>query len=417
MMLEHWKNLASWKRSLYVLFMAQLLSVVGFSVIFPFLPLYVEELGVTSVGTIEFWSGMVFSAQAFTMFIMAPIWGTLSDRWGRKPMVERALFGGAIIVSLMGFVRSAEELTLLRAIQGGITGVITAASALVAASAPRERAGWALGLMQTSVWAGAAIGPLIGGVLADLVGFHATFKLTGVLLVLSGITVHFWVEEDRSSLQRANQAERPGMWQAWAQTLTLAGMPALYSVKFAVRLASTIMLPIAPLLVASLMPGSARVATFAGIFTATTAAASTVSALGFGSLGDRIGHRRVLIGGCVASGIAYLFFLGVESIWQLIALAALAGIANGAIIPNIGALLASASPEGGQGTVYGIDASVNAGARMISPMIGTTVAAWFTLQSSFAVAGVIFLISAAIALSVVAGPERRLQPQAVGAAD
>ena len=71
------------------------MTAVGFSIIFPFLPLYIKELGASSNLGIEFLAGLVFSGQAFTMMIAAPIWGTLADRYGRKIMVERALFGGA----------------------------------------------------------------------------------------------------------------------------------------------------------------------------------------------------------------------------------------------------------------------------------------------------------------------------------
>jgi DHA1 family multidrug resistance protein-like MFS transporter len=314
---------------------------------------------------------------------------------GRKVMIERALFGGAIVLTLMGFARSAEELTLLRAIQGVITGVIPAASALIAASAPRERAGWALGLLQTSLWLGAAVGPLLGGVLADAFGFHTTFKMTGVLLVLSGISVHLWVVEQGDVKKEAASRPRRSMLQTWKATLTSGEMGQLYTIKFMVQLAATVMLPIAPLLVASLMPGSSRVATVAGLFTAISAGASTLSAVRFGSLGDRIGHRTVLIAGCILSALAYLCFLWVTNIWQLIGLAAVAGLANGAVIPSISALLANGSPEGDQGTVYGLDSSVQAAARMIAPMVGSAVAVYFALQVSFAVAGLIFLLAGA----------------------
>jgi DHA1 family multidrug resistance protein-like MFS transporter len=398
-------NLELWERNLYLLFAATLLSVIGFSFIFPFLPLYVEELGTRTGGSIEFWSGMVFSAQALTMGIMSPVWGALSDRMGRKVMIERALFGGAIVLTLMGFARSAEELTLLRAIQGVITGVIPAASALIAASAPRERAGWALGLLQTSLWLGAAVGPLLGGVLADAFGFHTTFKMTGVLLVLSGISVHLWVVEQGDVKKEAASRPRRSMLQTWKATLTSGEMGQLYTIKFMVQLAGTIMLPIAPLLVASLMPGSSRVATVAGLFTAISAGASTLSAVRFGSLGDRIGHRTVLIAGCVLSALAYLCFLWVTNIWQLIGLSAIAGIANGAVIPSISALLANGSPEGDQGTVYGLDSSVQAAARMIAPMVGSAVAVYFALQVSFAVAGLIFLLAGA-ATFLMLSPQR-----------
>lgn len=395
-----------WQQNLYILALAQHLTVAGFSLIFPFLPLYVEELGVATFGSVEFWAGMVFSAQALTMAIVSPIWGALADRVGRKMMVERAMFGGAILLVLMGFARSAEELTLLRALQGLVTGVISAANALVAASTPRHRSGWALGLMQTSAWAGGAIGPLFGGLLADSVGFRMTFQLTALISLLSGLSVHFWVTEQRETLAGKGDSSRGSIFQAWKAALAAEGLRALYAVKFAVRLATTILLPIAPLLVATLMPRGDRVATVAGVFTAVSAAASTLSGVWFGSLGDRIGHRPVLIAGCLVSGIGHLLFLGVDSVGQLIALAIVTGIANGAVIPNIGALLANASPQGGQGTVYGIDASVDGGARFIAPLIGTSVAAAFTLQAGFAVAGLVFLLAAGLAVTRLPGPPK-----------
>ncbi len=309
----------------------------------------------------------------------------------------------------MGYARSAEELTLLRALQGAITGVISAANALVAASTPRSRAGWSLGLMQTAVWSGAAVGPLIGGLMADQFGFHATFKVTGLLLVVAWIAVRLWVVEDREAIRAEAAGQAPSMLAAWKRVLTTDGMAGLYSVKFTVRLAAAVILPVAPLFVASMMDSSGRVATVAGLFTAITAAASTLSAIRFGALGDRIGYRPVLVGGCVASGLTFLLFLGVHSIPALIALAVVSGIANGAIAPSIGALLASTSPKGGQGTVYGIDASMDSAARMVAPLIGMTVASWFTLQASFAVAGLFFLFSAALAMLLLPRPAARVR--------
>jgi len=115
-----------WRRTLYIMVFCQVITSIGFSSIFPFLPLYVKSLGsVTDLGT-EVLSGLVFSSQALTMMIASPIWGALADRWGRKLMVERAMFGGAVLLGLMAFVRSAEELVLLRAVQGLVTGTIGA---------------------------------------------------------------------------------------------------------------------------------------------------------------------------------------------------------------------------------------------------------------------------------------------------
>jgi len=164
--------------------------------VFPFLPLYINEIGVKTWGSVEFWAGMVFSAQAITMMISAPLWGAVADRYGRKIMLIRATLGGAILITLMGFVQSAEQLTLLRAVQGLVTGTIPAANALVASSAPKGHSGEALGLLQTGTWIGVAVGPLIGGVIGDAFGFRESFWVTGSLLALSGLAIILWVQED-----------------------------------------------------------------------------------------------------------------------------------------------------------------------------------------------------------------------------
>lgn len=126
----------TWRRNLYVLTAVQLLSTAGFSLVFPFMPLYVQEVGIATRGSVAFWSGLAFSSQAFTMMLAAPVWGAYADRYGRKVMLVRATFGGAILLVMMGLVQNAEQLVILRTIQGFVTGVVPAANALVAASTP-----------------------------------------------------------------------------------------------------------------------------------------------------------------------------------------------------------------------------------------------------------------------------------------
>jgi DHA1 family multidrug resistance protein-like MFS transporter len=146
----------SWQRNLAVLSAVQVISTLGFGLIFPFLPLYVRDLGVSTTGSLEFWAGLAFSAQAFTMMIASPIWGTVADRSGRKLMLERATLGGAIIVGAMGFVQNAEQLVILRALQGATTGVIAANNALVASQTPKEHSAlrWA-----SSTWRAGSASP------------------------------------------------------------------------------------------------------------------------------------------------------------------------------------------------------------------------------------------------------------------
>ena len=117
-------NPASWQRTLVVVWIAEFVSLIGFAMVMPFLPFYVEELGVTDPDQVKFWAGLIVSAQAVTMAIFAPIWGSVADRYGRKLMLERALFGGSVILSLMAFAQTPQQLLALRLVQGCLTGTV-----------------------------------------------------------------------------------------------------------------------------------------------------------------------------------------------------------------------------------------------------------------------------------------------------
>jgi len=401
--------MAGWQRSLYIMFFAQLVTAVGFSNIFPFLPLYVQELGTHTDLSVEFWSGMVFSVQATTMMIASPIWGSLADRYGRKMMVERATFGGAIILLLMGFVGSAEELVLLRAIQGLITGTLSAANALIAALAPRERMGYAMGLLQVAVWSGVAVGPLIGGAIADAVGFRATFVLTSILLAVSGVVVWLGVEEKFASSRPGGGAF--GFVSAWRGILATPGVALTYTIRFLSQLGRMMIIPIAPLFIQSLLPNSAQVSTLTGLVVGLSAAAGTVSAIYLGRLGDRLGHRRVLTVSALAAVLFYLPQTFVTDTWQLLILQALSGAATGGVIPSVSALLARYTQPGGEGAVYGLDNSIVAAGRAAAPLIGAAVAVWFGMRGTFAVTAIVFLLAALLAVWQLPKAEARRTAQ------
>jgi DHA1 family multidrug resistance protein-like MFS transporter len=292
-----------WQRTLYAVLFAQFVSAVGFSSVFPFLSLYVQELGTNTGLSIEFWAGMAFSAQAFTMMIASPIWGAVADRYGRKLMVERAMFGGAILLFCMGLVRSAEGLVLLRAVQGMVTGVISAATALVAAVAPRERSGYALGALQMGFWCGTALGPLIGGFIADTWEYQTAFYVTGALLAIAGLVVWIGVSEVRGVGAEVGPL---AFMMGWREILSAPGIGLTYGARALTWLAQTMLAPITPLFVQALIPHSPNLNAYTGLTVGVASATGTVSAICLGRLGDRAGHRRVLVTSAVAAGLFYL---------------------------------------------------------------------------------------------------------------
>lgn len=386
-----------WRRNLYILFVVQLLSTAGFSLVFPFLPLYVKEIGVSTGGSIEFWAGLVFSSQALTMMISAPIWGVVADRYGRKPMIVRASLGGAITIAAMGFVQNAEQLVILRVIQGLVTGTIAASNALVAGSTPKERSGESLGLLQMGTWVGIAIGPILGGIIGDHIGFRESFWITAVLLGVAATGVIFGVHED---FQPQPRAQRRSMFGSYGALLHAPNMASLYSASFLNSLSRSVIFPVAALFMIELMHENGPVATMTGLMMGVYAFVGSASAPWMGRLGDRIGHSKVLFGGMIFGVICYLPQPFVTSAWQLVALQAITGLSMGAFIPSLSALMNLRTPQGSQGATYGLDNSVQSGARMIAPLLGAGIATWFGVRGVFGVAAIIYVAAAFVGLHI-----------------
>jgi DHA1 family multidrug resistance protein-like MFS transporter len=403
-----------WKRNLYVIWVAELAAIAGFSVVMPFLPYYVQDLGITDLHQVELWSGALFASQAVTMAIFAPIWGSVADRYGRKLMVQRAMFGGAIILSLMGFAQNVWQLLILRAIQGLITGTVPAATTLVASSTPRERSGYALGLLQTAVWSGASVGPLLGGVVADTWGYRAAFWVTGSLLFIAGLTVSRFVHEEFTPPTRDKSDPDSSFWHGLKLVVRDRNLMSLFSIRITVRLAMRTLGPILPLFIQSLIPGSTRVASVAGLVSGASAATSAVGAVTLGRASDRLGYRRVLLTCAALAGALYVPQFFVTNPWQLLLLQGAVGLVMSGVLASISALLANLAPEGHQGAVFGVDQSVVAAANAIGPMLGASLAVMVGLRSPFLLAAGGFALAATMTWALIPSAEQRKRPTASG---
>ncbi len=389
--------ITNWKFTLSVVFIAQVLSAVGFSMIFPFLPLYIDELGSAGGHSTELLAGLVISVQGLTMMVTAPLWGAVADRFGRKKMIMRAMIGGGITLAMMAFVQSAEQLILVRALQGLVTGTVSANNALVASVAPRSRVGFAMGTLQVGLWAGVAVGPLLGGVLADLFGYSLPFLLTAALLVMGGLIVLLGVSEDFTPPPHQAHFAMGAMLRGWRDILATSGVSLLFFMRFLAGLARTVIIPIAPLFVVSLIASDAASSnTYAGMVMAVSAATSTLGAVYLGNLGDRISHRKVLLFSAVAAALLYLPQAFVADIWQLLILQGLAGFAAGGIVAAPSALLSRFTSKETAGAVYGLDNSVISGSRAAAPLVGASVAIWLGMRGTFFAAALVFALIALV---------------------
>ena len=378
----------NWKINLAAAWIAQFFCIAGFTVSFPFMPFYIRELGITDLHQVELWSGILISASAVSMALVSPIWGLLADRHGRKLMVLRSTFGGSVILASMAFVGNVQQLLVLRVIQGTLTGTVPAFMTLVASFAPPAEAGFALGLMQMAVYLGSFVGPLIGGVVADLLGYRWTFGVTGMFLALSGVLVYFLVQE-----KFVPPAEdRAGNGIGASASTIIHSLPVLGAVLTlgGVYLGMQVARPLLPLFVESVLADPGRVNTSTGVIYGVGAISSALAAVFIGRMSDRVGYRRVLL---VCSLGAMLGFFGQAfspGFGVLLVASFVTGFFSGGLIPAANAILATDSPQEQRGAIYGISQSVNAAGRAIGPMLGAAVATSWGLHAPFFVAAIVF---------------------------
>lgn len=361
--------------------------MLAFGMSTPFLPLYVRTLGVDDPREAATWAGLMSSGSMIVMALMAPLWGTLADRHGRKPMVTRALFGGGLIVGVMAFVRSPEQLLALRLVQGAFSGTVSATRTLVTSAAPAAQLGFVLGTMQTAAFIGNAAGPLIGGVIADQFGFHVAYFITGAVLVLTGIVVLRVVREDfsRPPIVESSARDTAASLRILAAT---PGLLALIGTLFFVQAGMSAVSPVLPLFVAELADESA-VATLAGLIVGAGAVTGALAAGVAGRAGDRFGHARVVAACSLLGAVFYLPQALVVAPWQLLALRLVQGTFTGGLIPGAMALVALRTPVARRGLIFGLTATATALGNAAGPVLGAVTANAFGLRGAFVATAVV----------------------------
>ncbi len=393
----------SWRRNLYALWIAQGLTIIGFSLRTPFLPFYIKDLGADSFASQALWAGVINAGGAAVMAISAPLWGIAADRFGRKPMVVRAMFAGSLTIGLMSLATSPWHLLILRFVEGGFTGTVTASTTLVAATTPRERMGFGLGMMQMAVFSGASVGPLFGGILADQIGYRPTFVVAGSMLFIGGIIVLTQVREQFTRPARGSVDEQSS--QRLRALLLSSAMLAMIAVMLALRVASSAIQPIMPLYVEQLARSTSAVATLSGLTLGIAGLTSAVASITLGRMADRIGQRPVLIACSLGVGLLYLPQAFAGSVTQLIVLQGLFGIAAGGVMPTANAIVAHLTPAERRGAVFGFTAAATSLGGFIGPLGGSSLAASVDIRYVFLASGLLMLAVGAWVARAVRGAD------------
>ncbi len=361
-----------WRWNLRILWIAQLVAMVGMSAFLPFLPLYVRQLGHFSAAQAQWWSGLVIAAPFVTAIIATPVWGAIADRFGRKFVVVRAAFGLGLTVFLMGLARDVETLFVLRLLQGVLSGFIAATTGFVAAETPPQRIGYALSLLQSATAVGSVIGPLLGGLVSDAVGMRWTFVLVGLLCTVSGITVWRFVREHRNPvLQNTGGFVLVDSFRLlWKSSLALGIVAGIVVSQAAMMMPA----PIFPLYLERLGAPREILSTVTGISVSIAGAVMALTSPLWGRYAERFGTGRVLFACTTGATVLYAVQAIAPHYTVVVAFRALLGALVAGILPAFYTVLSTRAPAHLRSSIMGLGSSATLLGNLIGPLMGSALA-------------------------------------------
>lgn len=374
--------MAVWKQNLIVLWFGQFLVNAGMTMIVPFLPLYLQDLGITDPAANSTWSGLIFAANFVTSFLAQPIWGRLSDRYGHKVMILRSGIGMTIVMTLMGFATSPWQLLLLRLLNGTVAGFNPASLALMASIASKNKMGTIMGIMQSGIIAGTILGPFFGGLAAGWIGFRPLFWITGLMLFIATILAMMIVKEhfDR---EEARGQRSPSVFEGFKELRSIPQIPALFAVTFMIQFSMLSLMPVLPLFIQNLH-GPHMVEFYAGLVGVVTGISNFIFSPLLGRLADRIGgSERILFLSLIGSVLVMIPHAWAPNVATLLSLRFLLGICMGGMTPAVNALIRRYTPDGMESRAYSFNTSYMALGNMAGPILGGLLSAWMGLEAVF----------------------------------
>ena len=354
------------QRNIFAAAAAGCIGFTGFTLVMPFLPLYIQELGVTDVAEIAMWSGLILGATPTVTAISAPLWGRVGDRYGSKVLVIRSLCAFILTKAAMGFVTAPWQLLALRALLGLFAGYGALTVSMAAESAPRHRMAQAIGFVQTGQRLGPAIGPVIGGLIAPLVGLRASFFVASgfYLLALFSVLVLYREPHDRTKPRRV----RGGM-AVLMHLVRLKHFVLALGVIFGLQAVDRSFGPVLPLYVAQVGISEARIPIVTGILFSLGALSAAFGHHLAGILLKTRTPRTIVMSGALVAATAIATIVLAPSLWLVGAAMLVVGIAIGVSTTTIYTVAGSLLPEDAHATGFGFMTTASLIGLAVSPVV------------------------------------------------
>ncbi|WP_370829906.1 MFS transporter [Parasutterella sp.] len=372
-----------WVVTLTILVASAFLMDMSFTMITPFLPVYLSSALGAKASEVDMWSGAVFAVTFFVSGLLGPVWGVLADRKSRKLMALRATIGLTISYALCGIVQTPMQLFAARFFQGLCAGLYPALLALLAASIPARKTGLSMGLMQGGMTVGAVVGPFVGGVLADYFGMRESFFVASVALGLISLLIGFCIKEKPRTVKVTSRN-----WFDWS----VLRQPAIFKMLIACAVIHASLFsaqPILPLYIAQLQGSMDNIMMLSGTIFSVCAISIMIASPILGAAGQRFGFLKVLS--------CSLFFAGLLisaqvlgrtpfefGVWRFIAGFAIAGL-----IPLVNSIISTECPPDKKGEVFGFNFLTGHAGMALGPFAAGALSGWFGYQAVIVASGLI----------------------------
>lgn len=374
-----------------MIWISQFLSILGFAFALPFAPYYIQELGITDPVELRIWVSLFAASTPLTLALFSPLWGAASDRFGHRLMLLRANFSAVAVLALMGLIRSVEALIVLRLLQGALTGTFTASQIMVAAYAPSNESGRALGSLSASVYTGAMFGASLGGICSNWIGFRMVFLVAAASVLCSALLILFGTDrtveppvEEAGTTTLARQND-PSSRQVFWKVFPLMGLIVWIS------LGRQFDMAMMPLLVQDIHGSLEGVAARTGLLFAVSGIAGLLAGVILGRLADRRHPARLSLYAAFGAAMTMIPQALATKVWMLFPARFAMMFAAGGLEAMTQIWLAKATPHRHKGIIFGWASTARAIGWVAAPLASGAIAAAFGIRAVYYVCAALFL--------------------------
>lgn len=379
----------SWKRNLVVLWVGVFFCSTAYSIAIPFLPIFLHSsLGVNE--HLEAWSGISFGITFLASALISPYWGSLADKYGRKPMLIRSGYSLAVLYFLTYFINDPYLFVVLRIFQGLLAGFVPASIALVATNTPEKHVGYALGVMATSGATGGIIGPLVGGVVSHMWGNREAFLFSGAVVLIAALIATFLVRE--TNLNRSGT--RSNVREDLRSAIANKSLMSILGLSLIVTMSVMLLEPLLTVYVLQLGASQKDASLSAGIIFAAVGIATVIAAPRWGKLGTKVGYSKILFIGLIGGAVGNLLQFFFTNLYGFGVLRFGYGLFFAAVYPSINAMIVKVTDPEFRGRAFSLNQSSTQIATMLGPVIGGFLGGVIPIRIIFIINGIALLATA-----------------------